>query len=57
VITGALDDRARPRAEQVAAGIPNARLAVVDGSGHTPHDEQPCRFRRLALDFLQEDAA
>ena len=57
VIAGALDARARPRAEQVAAGIPNARLAVVDRSGHTPHDEQPGQFRRLALDFLQEDAA
>ena len=46
-----------PRAESVAAGIPGARLAIVDGSGHTPHDERPARFRRLALDFLQEDAA
>ena len=41
VIAGALDDRARPRAESVAAGIPGARLAIVDGSGHTPHDERP----------------
>ena len=41
VIAGALDDRGRPRAERVAAGIPGARLAVVDGAGHTPHDEQP----------------
>ena len=57
VIAGALDDQARPRAELVAAGIPNARFAVVDGAGHTPHDEQPGRFRRIALDFLQEDAA
>ena len=57
VIAGALDDVGRPRAEAVAAGIPGARLAVVDGSGHTPHDERPAAFRRLALDFLQEDAA
>ena len=57
VIAGALDDRARPRIDGVAAGIPDARLAVVDGSGHTPHDERPSQFRRLALDFLQEDAA
>lgn len=57
VIAGALDDRGRLRAEGVAAGIPGARLAIVDGSGHTPHDERPARFRRLALDFLQEDAA
>jgi 2-succinyl-6-hydroxy-2,4-cyclohexadiene-1-carboxylate synthase len=57
VIAGALDDVGRPRAEAVAAGIRGARLAVVDGSGHTPHDERPAAFRRLALDFLQEDAA
>ena len=57
VIAGALDDRARPPAESIAVRIPGARLAIVDGSGHTPHDERPARFRRLALDFLQEDAA
>ncbi len=54
VIAGALDDRGRPRAAQVAEGIPHARLSVVDGAGHTPHLEQPLRFRRLALEFLQE---
>lgn len=54
VVTGALDRRARPRAEQVARAIPRARLAVMDGAGHTPHLEQPARFRRLVLDFLQE---
>lgn len=54
VITGALDDRGRPRAEEVARGIPGARLAVIDRAGHTPHDEQPRAFRRLSLDFLQE---
>ncbi len=57
VIAGSLDAVARPRIDQVAAGIPGARIAVVDGSGHTPHDERPTAFRRLALDFLQEDAA
>jgi 2-succinyl-6-hydroxy-2,4-cyclohexadiene-1-carboxylate synthase len=57
VITGGLDDRGRPRAEQVAAGIPRARLAVVDGAGHAPHLEVPETFRRLVLDFLQEAPA
>lgn len=55
VVTGSLDDRGRPRAEQVAAGIPGARLAVIEGAGHTPHDERPARFRRLALEFLKEE--
>lgn len=57
VIAGALDSVGRPRAEAVAAGIPGARLAVIDGAGHTPHLERPAAFRRLALEFLQEDAA
>lgn len=54
VIAGALDEGGLPRAEQVARGIPGARLAVVDAAGHTPHDERPAPFRRLALEFLQE---
>jgi 2-succinyl-6-hydroxy-2,4-cyclohexadiene-1-carboxylate synthase len=57
VIAGALDDRGRSRAEQVARGIPGARLEIIDNAGHTPHEEQPRAFRRLALDFLLEDPA
>jgi pimeloyl-ACP methyl ester carboxylesterase len=57
VITGALDTRGRPRAEEVARGIPGARLAIVNGAGHTPHDERPAQFRRLVMDFLEEAAA
>jgi 2-succinyl-6-hydroxy-2,4-cyclohexadiene-1-carboxylate synthase len=57
VVTGALDDRGRPRAEEVARLIPTARLCVIDGAGHTPHDERPAAFRMVALDFLQEAPA
>jgi 2-succinyl-6-hydroxy-2,4-cyclohexadiene-1-carboxylate synthase len=57
VITGALDAIGRPRAEEVAAGIPAARLAVVGDAGHTPHEEQPDAFARLVAEFLQEDPA
>jgi len=57
VIAGTLDERGRPRAKRVADGIPGARLALIDNAGHNPHDEQPRAFRRLALDFLQEDRA
>jgi 2-succinyl-6-hydroxy-2,4-cyclohexadiene-1-carboxylate synthase len=52
VIAGALDTTGLARAEEIAAGIPGARLAVLDGIGHTPHLEAPDRFRRLVLDFL-----
>ena len=55
VIAGELDAIGRPRAERVAAVIPGARLAVVDGAGHTPHDERPEAFRRLVRAFLEEE--
>lgn len=57
VIAGALDSVGRTRAEVVAAGVPGARFAIIDGAGHTPHEERPRRFRRLVLDFLLEDSA
>jgi 2-succinyl-6-hydroxy-2,4-cyclohexadiene-1-carboxylate synthase len=56
VIAGSLDP-ARARAEEVAAGIPGARLAIIDGAGHTPHLERAAAFRRLALEFVLEDTA
>ena len=36
--------------------IPNGRLEIFDDSGHTPQMEEPDRFNRLVLDFLQEPA-
>ncbi len=56
VVVGA-EDPARARAEEVAAAIPGARLAVVAGAGHAPHLERPERFHALVLDFLLETAA
>ena len=57
VIAGGLDPAGLERAEAVAAGIPDARLEVVAGSGHAPHLETPDAFRSLVLAFLKEDPA
>ena len=37
--------------------IPHGRLEIFDDSGHTPQMEEPDRFNRLVLDFLQEPAS
>lgn len=38
--------------EELAAGIPNARLAFIERAGHNPQDEQPAEVQRLIRDFL-----
>jgi 2-succinyl-6-hydroxy-2,4-cyclohexadiene-1-carboxylate synthase len=53
VIAGA-DDPARARAEEVAAAISGARLALIPGAGHAPHLARPDRFHALVFDFLTE---
>ncbi len=56
VIAGTRDKVGRARASIVAAGIPGARLEIVERAGHTAHLEAPAAFRRLLVDFLTEDA-
>jgi 2-succinyl-6-hydroxy-2,4-cyclohexadiene-1-carboxylate synthase len=56
VIAGA-QDPVLAHAEEVAAAIPGARLALVAGAGHAPHLERPDRFHALLFDFLTETAA
>jgi 2-succinyl-6-hydroxy-2,4-cyclohexadiene-1-carboxylate synthase len=57
VIAGEVDTIGRPRAERVAAAITGARLAIVTGVGHAPHDEAPDAFRHLVVEFLEDPAA
>ena len=38
--------------EALAAGIPGARLALLDGAAHLSSAEQPAAFNRLVGDFL-----
>jgi len=40
-------------ADVLAAGIPGARKAVIEGSGHLPSLERPDELNRLLLDFLR----
>ncbi|MFC3453915.1 3-oxoadipate enol-lactonase [Amycolatopsis speibonae] len=54
VIAGA-EDPATPveHAEVIAGGIPDARLAVVEGAAHLGSFEQPERFTALILEHLE----
>jgi len=40
-------------ADVLAASIPGARKAVIEGSGHLPSLERPDELNRLLLDFLR----
>jgi proline iminopeptidase len=40
----------------LAAGIPHARLEIIENAGHNPHMEQPAAVQRLIRDFLAEAA-
>ena len=37
---------------QLAAGIPNSRLVIIDRAGHNVQDEQPAEVQRVLRDFL-----
>jgi pimeloyl-ACP methyl ester carboxylesterase len=37
---------------ELAAGIPNSRLVIIDRAGHSVHDEQPIEVQRVLRDFL-----
>jgi 3-oxoadipate enol-lactonase len=55
VIAGAQDHLCPPKAgEIIAAGIPGARLEVVEGSGHQLPVQRPDALAELVLGFLAE---
>jgi 2-succinyl-6-hydroxy-2,4-cyclohexadiene-1-carboxylate synthase len=54
IVVGALDSKFVDIGQAMAQRLPQARLAIVPGAGHTVHLEQPIAFDRLVLDHLAE---
>jgi pimeloyl-ACP methyl ester carboxylesterase len=53
VIVGDSDAAVMPTiCDKLAAGIPGARKAVIEGADHLPNMRRPQEFDRLVLDFL-----
>jgi proline iminopeptidase len=53
VIAGREDFQFPPEHQaELAAGIPNARLVLIDRAGHNPQDEQPAKTLKAVRDFL-----
>jgi proline iminopeptidase len=53
------DDFLFPPEHQVelAAGIPNARLRIIERAGHNAHSEQPTEVMEAIRDFIYAEAA
>ena len=41
---------------ELAAGIPNARLQIIERAGHNPHDEQTAEVMQAVRGFISADA-
>jgi 2-succinyl-6-hydroxy-2,4-cyclohexadiene-1-carboxylate synthase len=52
VIAGALDTKFTEIGLRMAAAIPNASLAAIDGAGHAVHTEQPEATAATISDWL-----
>lgn len=56
VVAGALDSKFVALGQQLAATIPSAELAVVDGAGHGVHVERPDQFIGVLRPWLERHA-
>jgi len=52
VVAGALDSKFVALAERLAAAIPSADLAIIEGAGHTVHLERPTAVTDLLTTWL-----
>jgi proline iminopeptidase len=41
---------------ELAAGIPGARLRIIERAGHSPHLEQPAEVMQAVRGFIAADA-
>jgi proline-specific peptidase len=41
---------------ELAAGIPNARLRIIERAGHNPHVEQPAEVMQAVRDFISAES-
>jgi 2-succinyl-6-hydroxy-2,4-cyclohexadiene-1-carboxylate synthase len=53
LLAGALDEKFKIIAEQMATYLPKATVAIVPDAGHTIHLEQPQAFQTQVINFLQ----
>ena len=42
---------------ELAAGIPNARLQIIERAGHNPHSERPAEVMHAIRDFIPSETA
>jgi proline iminopeptidase len=42
---------------ELAAGIPNARLRIIERAGHNPHSERPAEVMEALRNFMGAGAA
>lgn len=52
ILAGDRDPPYLEAGREMASRIPGARLEVIEGSGHSPHEEQPARVGRALRAFL-----
>ena len=57
VMAGSYDPLFPPEHQaELAAGIPGARLRLIERAGHNPHSEQPAEVMREVRDFMSQPA-